>query len=333
MEPALDVICVGEALVDFLPEGTGLQVWQVEKWVRCPGGSPANVAIGLARLGAKSAMIGVVGTDEFGTFLLHRLAEEGVNVGHLRRTEEGKTGLVFISLNAQGERSFAFHRVRSAEFFLDLRDVDVAFLSTSRAMHFGSNSLLEPLAQRAVEQMAVAMSQQGKIVSIDPNLRLNLWPKPDELKGLLARLFPLCSVAKLAEDEIAFVTGTTDVEQALVAMRKAGVVLPVVTLGPEGAAFFWQGKVVRAAAPPAKVVDTTGAGDGFMATLLFGLTRLFPDAAALKRAHVGELRELVTFACAAAARVVEKLGAVTGLPRMAELEKVTPTVLGGRRVE
>src|SRR5689334_17269422 len=98
MEQGPEVICIGEALVDFLPEEMGQKVRDVERWRRCTGGSPANVAVGLARLGARSAMLGVIGEDEFGIYLRQSLSSEGVDVSHLRQTGEGKTGLVFISL-------------------------------------------------------------------------------------------------------------------------------------------------------------------------------------------------------------------------------------------
>src|SRR5439155_1590029 len=109
------IVCIGEALVDFLPVETGRKVRDVETWTRCSGGSPANVAIALARLGAKSAFLGVTGDDELGHYLAGKLAGEGVDVSHLRLTREGKTGLVFISLSDTGERSFSFYRTRSAE--------------------------------------------------------------------------------------------------------------------------------------------------------------------------------------------------------------------------
>ncbi len=99
----LDVVCVGEALVDFLPEAVGEPVREVERWVRCLGGAPANVTVGVARLGGRSsALVGVTGDDEFGHFLAGRAAKEGVDVSHLRQTNEGKTGLGFVSLDRGG---------------------------------------------------------------------------------------------------------------------------------------------------------------------------------------------------------------------------------------
>ena len=316
---ALDVICVGEALVDFLPEEKGEPVHRVMRWRRCSGGSLANVAVGLARLGAQSGLVGVVGADEFGEFLAESLASEGVDVSHLRRTPEGKTGLVFISLSDSGERSFAFYRTRSAELFLSARDVDVAFLARAKAVHFGTNSLLWPEAQEAMARIAREARGLGRIVSCDPNLRLGMWPRPEELKALLDRVIPSCTLVKLSEDEIEFVTGEKEADAALAWLSARGVKLPVVTQGEKGASFLLAGRIERVEAPAAKVVDTTGAGDGFMAGLLHGLTRQFADAAALERASVDELRPLFSFACRVGSKVVEQVGAVTGLPRLDDL--------------
>lgn len=316
----LDVVCIGETLVDFLPERPGLPVREVPKWVPCSGGSPANVAVGLARLGARSAMLGVIGADEFGDFLLEHLAEEGVDVTHLRQSDEGKTGLVFISLDDKGERSFSFYRTRAAELFLADRDVDGSFLARAKAIHLGTNSLVFRDAQRAAIRMAELAKAEGKIVCCDPNLRLHLWPDPRELRGVLDRLLPGCTVVKLSEDELEFATGTTDPDKAIDYLTKLRVALPIITLGPKGAVFAWQDKRVRVPAPKATVLDTTGAGDGFVSALLFGLTRLWSDAGELRSAGVGELREIATFACGVGTKVVEKLGAVAGLPSAAEIQ-------------
>ena len=330
---ALDVVCVGEALVDFLPERAGRRVSEVERWTRCSGGSPANVAVGASRLGARSALVGCVGKDEFGDFLRASLSAEGVDVSRLRQTDEGKTGLVFVSLTESGDRSFSFYRTRAAELFLDGRDVDEPFLLSARAMHCGTNSLLWPYAQAAVLQMVEAMRAAGRIVCCDPNLRLHLWPDPLELRAVLGRVLPQCSVAKLSEEEISFVTGTSDVREALRALHGLGVRLPVVTRAEKGAAFLWDGQVVEVPAPSVDVLDTTGAGDGFTAALLFGLTRLYEDHAALGRARVEDLRELARFASVVGSRVTQGLGAVANLPRRAEVDASLPACLRGVSTE
>ncbi|GEN13166.1 fructokinase [Myxococcus fulvus] len=324
-ESPLDVVCFGETLVDFLPSEQGKRVRDVPAWHPCPGGSPANVSVGLARLGLKPAMLGVVGSDEFGHFLKDSLSREGVDVSHLRQTTEARTGLVFICLDAKGERSFTFFRTRSAEFLLGQADVDADFLLRARAVHCGSNSLQREDAQLATVRMLGLAREADRIVSCDPNLRLHAWEDPTQLKALLARMLPLCTVVKLSEEEIGFVTGTESPEEALTRLSAMGVKLPVVTLGERGALFRWKGEDVHVPAPRTRVVDTTGAGDGFVAGLLHGLVRWYGGTRALESATREELVVLATFACAVGSRVVEKPGAVEGLPRAEELSSVWPS--------
>src|SRR5690349_19900742 len=104
MTHAFDVISLGEALVDFLPLKTGSKLRDVETWVKSMGGAPANVVVGVSRLGGRSAMCGVTGADEFGHFIAEELAREGVDVSHLRLTPDARTGIGFISVTATGER-------------------------------------------------------------------------------------------------------------------------------------------------------------------------------------------------------------------------------------
>ncbi|MBS1153542.1 MAG: carbohydrate kinase, partial [Myxococcaceae bacterium] len=231
----LDVIALGEALVDFLPERPGARVRDVETWKKCLGGAPANVVVGISRLGGRSAMCGVTGEDELGHFIAEELAREGVDVSHLRHTVEGKTGIGFISLTAQGERSFLFYRHQAAEFQLALRDVDHGFLASAKVLHLGTNSLLLPTAREASLSAARAAKDRGQIVSCDPNLRLHLWKDPAQLRALLDELLGLCTVVKLSDEEIEFVTGEQDPARALAALRARGVALPIVTLGERGA--------------------------------------------------------------------------------------------------
>ncbi|HYV50096.1 MAG TPA: carbohydrate kinase [Myxococcaceae bacterium] len=325
----MDVVCAGETLVDFLPRTSGRVVKDVEEWVPCLGGSPANVAVGVARLGGRSAMAGVVGRDEFGDFLREGLTREGVDVSHLRQTEEGKTGLVFISLTASGERSFAHYWTRAAAFLFSEVEADRAFLAKARAVHCGTNALLYPEARRAMVGLFQAARDGGQIACCDPNLRLDVWKEPGELKGVLDQLFPCSAVVKLAEDEIEFATGEKEPSAALRALERLGVPLPVVTLGAAGARIAFGGRQHDIPAPKVRVVDTTGAGDGFVAALLYGLTRRCASRSELERLPVEEVRELAAFACQVGSRVCERLGAVAGLPRADELKDVWPASLRG----
>ncbi|MBM4380117.1 MAG: carbohydrate kinase [Deltaproteobacteria bacterium] len=313
------VVCMGEALVDFLPERPGARVRDTVTWTRCSGGSPANVAVGLARLEAPAAFLGVVGEDEFGHFLKGALAGEGVDVSRLRQTREGKTGLVFISVDGEGNRSFSFHRTRSAESLLGPADVDGAWLSAARVLHLGTNSLLLFEAQQAAFAAVGHARAAGRCVTADPNLRLHAWPDPGVLRGLLDRLLPGLDVVKLAEDEYRWVTGEDTPERALRGLAEKGVALPVITLGPAGALGLWQGRLVRAQAPQVQAVDTTGAGDGFMAGLLAGLSRSFETSAQFRAASSGWVEAWLAAGCEVGSRVCTRMGAVAALPHAADV--------------
>jgi fructokinase len=298
-------------------------VREVKRWRPCLGGAPANVAVGLARLGAKAALVGVTGADEFGHFLHDGLAKEGVDVSHLRREEGGKTGLGFVSLTAAGERSFVFYRDHTAEKHLDRKDVRAAqrLLDGATVLHVGTNSLVLREARLAVLAAVERAQARGQIVSCDPNLRLHLWPKPSELEALLEKLVPRCAVVKLSDEEVEFVTGTRDVDVALARLERRGVILSVVTRGAKGASLRIHGETRHVPAPKVRVVDTTGAGDGFMAGLLYGLTRQASTRAALAALDADVVAEFARLGCLVGSHAVTKLGAVTGLPRPSALAR------------
>jgi fructokinase len=315
------VVCLGEALVDFLPDRRGQRVRDVTRWTPCLGGAPANVTVGVSRLGGRSALVGVTGADEFGAFLAERLEAEGVDTRFLRHTSEGKTGLGFVSLTKTGERSFTFFRTRAAETFLDEGDTRRArrMIAAATILHVGTNSLLQPKARQAVLSAVRTSFEAGRITSSDPNLRLHLWDDPRVLQRLIRSLFPSLAMVKLSDEEIAFVTGEPSAERALWWLERRGVLLPVVTRGPHGASFRFRGETHHVPTRRVKVVDTTGAGDGFSAGLLVSLARFAQTRADLERLPIELVTQAARFGCQVGTRVVTKLGAVAGLPTLAEL--------------
>jgi fructokinase len=316
-----DVVSIGEALVDFLPDARGRRVRDVALWRPCLGGAPANVTVGLTRLGGTSALVAVTGEDEFGHFIRESLEREGVDVSRLRHTDEGRTGLGFVSLTRQGERSFTFYRTRAAETFLGPKDTAgaKALIASARVVHVGTNSLLQPAARKAVLETVQAAAARGQLTSTDPNLRLHLWDKPSVLKALVAELVGSCAVVKLSEEESAFVTGAKSPERALDWLERKGALLSIVTLGAKGAVLRFAGFTRYVPAPKVKVVDTTGAGDGFMAGLLYGLTRMYATRDELEGGDLDALEGHARFGCVVGSHVVTTLGAVAGLPTLRQL--------------
>ena len=138
------VITHGELLIDFVPTVTGVGLLDAPAFIKAPGGAPANVAAGLARLGVPAGFLGQVGDDPFGRFLAQTLREAGVDVTTLSFSAQARTVLAFVSLRADGERDFMFYRHPSADMLYSAADVDIhaTALRAARAFHFGSISLI-----------------------------------------------------------------------------------------------------------------------------------------------------------------------------------------------
>jgi fructokinase len=310
----LDVLCLGEALVDLLPDRRGA-LETCGRFEPCAGGAPANVATGLARLGLRVAFRGVVGDDPFGRLLARKLAAEGVECA-FRFTRERPTGLWFVALDERGERSFFSPNARfSADKLLAAADVDRALLARARWLHVGSSAHVLPAGQDALRAAIAAARDLGMLVSFDPNVRVHLWDDLAPLRRLCAEVLPACTLAKLAVDEIELCTGERDPERAAARLVETGIALACITLGEDGALVRRGPDLLRVRADPVQVVDTTGAGDAFVAGLLFVLARAGP-VAALPR---GDLERAVRFANAVAGRVCGRVGAVAGLPRAGEI--------------
>jgi fructokinase len=299
-----DVVCFGEALVDLLPDRRG-PLREAARFEVHSGGAPANVAVGLARLGLRTAFVGVVGEDEFGHLLAHKLRGEGIDA-RLRHTRDALTGVWFVALDEHGERSFfAPTGADSADKLVAAEDV--ARVPLARIFHCGSSSHVLRPAGDALRAAVRDARARGMTVSFDPNVRAHLWKDLRELRALCDDVLPFCDIVKLSEDELSPCLGVHSPEEALEALRALGVRLGCVTLGARGAIARREGEPVQVPAPRVQVVDTTGAGDGFVA----GLLASNPLEADLARA--------LRTACAVGSRVCTRLGAVAGLPRRKDL--------------
>lgn len=313
-DPDLDVLCLGEALVDLLPDRRG-RLEDQDRFEVCPGGAPANVATGLARLGRRVGFRGVLGDDAFGRLLVRRLAAEGVEC-RFRLTREAPTGLWFVALDDAGERSFFSPNGRiSADKLVAPEDVDPDLLARARWLHVGSSAHVRPEGQAALRRAVAEARRAGVQVSFDPNVRVHLWDDPGPLRRLCEDVLPSCALVKVSDEEADFLLGERDPARAAERLAAAGAGLACVTLGAAGALLRRGSDVVHVPGERVEVVDTTGAGDGFVAALLSRIVRAGP----VSRIPAPELGAALRFANAAAARVCTRVGAVAGLPRAGEI--------------
>jgi fructokinase len=309
-----DVVCFGDLLIDFVPTVTGTGLADAPAFVKAPGGAAANVAVGLRRLGASSAFLGKVGDDPFGHFLAATLAGEGVEVGALRFEAKARTALAFVSLRADGEREFLFYRHPSADMLFRPDEVDAGAIEQARIFHFDSISLAAEQPRETALHAARLAQKGGKLISYDVNLRLPLWPDDEAAAAGIRVGLEQAEVAKLSDDELDFLTGRRDPEAVRDQLWHAGLKLVVLTMGAQGCILLTAKGQRHVPSIPVTPVDTTGAGDGFVAGLLAGLLAYesFPDDE--------ELARICRFANAVGAITTAARGAIPSLPTRAEVE-------------
>ena len=230
----LDIIACGELLIDFVSTESGVTLAQAPAFKKAAGGAPANVAVGVARLGYRAGFMGQVGDDDFGHFLADTLTESGVDVGGLRFCETARTALAFVSLRADGERSFMFYRNPSADMLWQPADVDAEYAAHTRIFHYGSISLIgEPSRSATVAALGAARAA-GALISYDPNLRLALWPSADAARAGMLAGWQYADMAKVSEEELTFLTGEADLAAGARALWHDRLRLLVVTRGAVG---------------------------------------------------------------------------------------------------
>lgn len=307
------IVTIGEALIDFIPMQKGTALKDVPAFERVAGGAPANVAAGAAKLGARAAMVVKLGQDAFGDHIVEALAAAGVDVSFVLRTDRANTGLAFAALDAAGNRAFTFYRSPSADMLLEPDELPAAAFENCACLHFGSVDLIEAPV-KAAHRAAIAMAKAaGAIVSFDPNIRLPLWPSPEECRKAVRAFLPLADIVKLSDEELEFVTGHADPEAGINALLDGGCRLALYTMGGAGASLYTRDWRVTVPAVDVPVFDTTGAGDSFAAAMLRELTRRGMGPGALDRIPAEELADMLVFADYYAAFTTMGKGAIAAM--------------------
>lgn len=305
------VISLGEALIDFIP----LDQDNME-FIKSPGGAPANVAVGVARLGAKSTFIGKVGDDVLGNFLKQTLDDYQVQTETLYLSKEVRTGLTFVTLSEEGEREFSFYIEKSADRFLTPEEIPATLFAEHNVFHFGSISLIDEPAESATKKALQLAKEKGLIVSYDPNLRPMLWKDLDTANQKITSVLSEADVVKISEVELEFITGETEIERGVEKLAQYNIPLLVITLGKDGVYAFYKGQSIFVEARKVKSVDTTGAGDAFVSGLLYQFSE---RAKKLTDYSLEEIEEIATFASVSGALAVSQKGAMTALPTLEQV--------------
>lgn len=306
-----DVTALGELLIDLVPLRQDGGVAYLPK----PGGAPANVAAGVARLGHSAAMIGKVGAEAFGQAVVSALEGAGVATGAVIRDTAHNTPLAVVSLNERGESDFFFYRENCADSNITPEDIPDDLIAQSKILHTGT---LLMSAGRSVEAQRHAIARakaNGTRVSVDTNFRLAFWRDEKRMRAAGLDAIKSANIVKASADELRLMTGSTDTEPAARSLWHPDLVVFAVTKGGGGADLFTPEHAVSVSGFPVDVVDTVGCGDAFMASLLSGL--LDRDFAL----DAGALVTVATRACAAGAIVATRSGALGSMPDRATIDQ------------
>ena len=318
-----DVTALGELLIDFTINGTSDQGNPMME--ANPGGAPCNVLSMLTRLGHSTAFIGKVGKDMFGTQLENALREVGIGTEGLVMDEKIHTTLAFVQTFPDGDRDFSFYRNPGADIMLTADEVDEELIRESRIFHFGSLSMTdEPVRSATIKALETA-KKAGVTVSFDPNLREPLWNSLDDAKSAIDIGLGKCDILKISDNEIQWFTGEQEYDKGVEKLYAAysDIKLILVSMGREGSSAYQtdeDGKLIRVTVPPfiqENTIETTGAGDTFCASILHYVLEN-----GLKKYTENEMKDMLTFANAAASIITTKKGALRVMPYKEEITEV-----------
>lgn len=315
MEKQYDVTALGELLIDFTSNGESAQGNPL--FEANPGGAPCNALAMLNRLGKKTNFIGKVGEDQFGRTLRDTLQELGIGTDNLMLDKEVHTTLALVHTFPDGDRDFSFYRKPGADMMLRADEVQEEQVAASRIFHFGTLSLTDQPVRDATVQALKYAKKHGVTVTFDPNLRPPLWDDLEEAKEQIWFGLSKCSAVKMSEEELEFITGETDFDKGVAAVRaRYDIPLICITMGKGGSRAYYKDLVVsREGFIQEHTIETTGAGDTFCACMInyvldHGLTDLTEEG----------LKEMLTFANAAASLVTTRKGALRVMPTREEVE-------------
>ena len=316
MEKNNDVIALGELLIDFTMNGQSSQGNNM--FEACPGGAPCNVLALLNKMGKKTAFIGKVGKDQFGTLLRNTIAEAGIDASRLAVDDKVNTTLAFVHTFPDGDREFSFYRNPGADMMLTEEEVDPEFISRARIFHFGTLSMTHDGVRAATKKAVQAAKDGGCLISFDPNLRPPLWSSLDLAKEQMEYGFSVCDILKISDNEIQFVSGKEDYDEGIAYLQeKYDIPLILLTMGKDGSRAYYKGMRVERPGFSVKTIETTGAGDTFGGSSLnFLLEHDFNNLTE------EELGEMLTFANAAAAIVTTRKGAIKAMPEREEVNQL-----------
>lgn len=313
----MDVVALGELLIDFACLNTDSDGYPT--MAAHPGGAPANFLAALTKFGAKTALLGKVGTDAFGKMLTGTLQKAGIETRGLVSANDVFTTLAFVTFDEHGDREFSFSRKPGADTCLNFDELDLSLIDEAKVFHFGTLSLTDEPARTTTQKAVAYAKKAGKLITYDPNLRKPLWRDLEEAKKQLIWGLQQADVVKISDEEVEFLFGLGVEEGADYILKNLGVKLVFVTCGADGC--YFKNAVASGHVPSLRdiqVKDTTGAGDIFGGSAVWKLLQYGVSPELLNEA---QLCDVVTFACTSAGLSTTRSGGISSVPEYEEVLK------------
>lgn len=315
MKKKYDVVALGELLIDFTDNGIsgqGNTIFEAN-----PGGAPCNVLAMLQKLGNKTAFIGKVGKDIFGTKLKEVLKEVGIDTSGLVMDKKVRTTLAFVQTLKGGDRDFSFYRNPGADMMLEEGDINNSLIKNCKIFHFGTLSMTHKGVRKATKKAIKKAKESGALISFDPNLRPLLWESLDDAKKQVEYGLGQCDILKISDNEIQWFTGEKDFDKGIKKLQdRYSIKLIVLSMGKDGSRAYYKNlRVEKPAFVQKNTIETTGAGDTFGGCCLnfilkYGLDNMDQE----------KLEKMLTFANAAASLITTKKGALRVMPTKDEVK-------------
>ncbi len=266
----IDLLAIGETIVDLISTEPVAGLGKATTFRRYLGGAPANIAVNMAKLGARTAVVSKVGLGPLGRFLKEELEAYGVNTDYLIMDRQVHTTFIFVSQTADTPE---FEPVRDADYKLSPTEISEEAIARAKIIHASTWPLSREPARSAVRRVFQLAHEQGKLISLDPNYSPIVWPDSREARQVLREIYRYVTIIKASlDDSVRFFGPVARPEQYLEMLHELGPQTVVLTMGKEGSLLSQNGHMLGCLpARPVKVVDATGAGDAFWAGFLVAM--------------------------------------------------------------
>lgn len=308
------LLSIGETLLDFIPQQSGLRLKDVTSFRPALGGAPTNVCGAFSRLGGNAAIITQLGEDAFGDKIIQELNLYGIDTSFVRRTASANSCLAFVSLAENGQRDFSFYRNPSADMLLSAEDVRDEWFDDAFCLHFCSVSLGDFPMKYAHDKAIEIAKKKGALISFDPNLRFPLWKNADDLKKTVWEFIPRSDILKISDEELPFLTDRVNISEALEMLFVGAVKLIIYTKGADGAEAFTKQTDASSQGIKVNSVDTTGAGDAFIGSFLYQISKAKIGASDLEKLSRSDLEKFLKNSNSYSAKSTESYGAIPSYP-------------------